>query len=58
MEQELLDAKKRLYGLLLAKGSANWTAAEIDMAYALSVDEQIQAHLQANLQPSVSAVVG
>lgn len=52
MEQELLEAKGRLYGLLLKKGSANWTAAEIDIAYFLSIDKQIQAHLKANLRPS------
>jgi hypothetical protein len=50
-EQELLEAKSRLYGLLLQKGSDNWTAAEIDIAFHLSMDPQIQAFLQANLRP-------
>lgn len=55
MEHELLEAKGRLYGLLLQKGSANWTDAETDIAYSLSIDEQIQAHLQANLRPVAPA---
>lgn len=52
MEQELLEAKGRLYGLLLRKGSANWTETEINLAYELSRDEQVQSFLQANLRPN------
>ena len=55
MEQELFEAKARLYGLLLKKGGTKWTADEIDIAYHLSMDKQIQAHLQANLRPTLSA---
>lgn len=52
MSQELIDAKLQLYGLLLKKGSDNWTAAEIDIAFHLSMDEQVQSFLQANLKPT------
>lgn len=52
MEQELLEAKCRLYGLLLQKGSDNWTAAEVDIAFHLSIDQQVQQYLQENLRPA------
>lgn len=52
MEQELLEAKSRLYGLLLKKGSATWTDAEVNLAYELSRDEQVQSFLQANIRPN------
>lgn len=52
MEQELFEAKCHLYGLLLKKGSANWTETETNLAYKLSRDEQVQSYLQANLRPN------
>ena len=54
--QELLAAKGRLYGLLLRKGSTNWTDSEINLAYELAQDEQIQSFLQANLQPNTPSM--
>lgn len=52
VEQELLEAKCHLYGLLLKKGGADWTGAEINLAYELSQDEQVQLYLRANLRPN------
>lgn len=52
LEQELLEAKGRLYGLLLQKGSNNRTGTEINLAFELSRDDQVQSFLQSNLRPN------
>ena len=41
----LVEAKIRLYGLLLQIPTANMTDREIEMAYELSRDTDVQDHL-------------
>ena len=47
---EIAQAKIRLYGLLLAKPSANWTDNETDLAFYLAKDKDIQDHLDRHLK--------
>ena len=43
---ELLETKKRLYHLLLKKGSENWTMVELEIAFYLAKDKDIQDYLE------------
>lgn len=42
----LINAKRNLYNLLLSKGEDNLTSEELEIAYALSKDKDIQKILQ------------
>jgi len=48
MEEELLEAKKRLYSLLIKSSFDDMTDNEIDIMYLLSKDEKIQELLNKN----------
>jgi len=47
MKEEILEAKRRLYLLLLNKPNKDITDNEVDIMFMLSQDEQIQSLLEA-----------
>ena len=49
-DAKILDAKRRLYAVLLATSNDELTAHEIDIAYALASDGQIQDFLTKSIE--------
>lgn len=54
MENELLQAKLRLYSLLLKKGTGNMTERELNLAFELSQDEQVQSYVAPDKEQKTS----
>jgi hypothetical protein len=46
MKYDLIEAKKRLYALLLDVAPDDYSDAEVNIMYELSKDEDIQKHLR------------
>ncbi len=49
-DAELLEAKKKLYHLLLGMKNEVFTSNEVELAYHLALDEQIQKFLGQHLK--------
>ena len=50
MDSEILEAKRRLYSLLLKRKVEDLTTKEVDILYALSKDWDIQKLLSKNVK--------